>query len=145
MARAAPPTTPQTTPTNQTTPLFHPGSLSAHLGETYDYLSHHINSYFSSVTKPDQSAAPPASPRPETSSFSLGNYLSYSKPSVQAFVGNYISPLVPRFRAEPRGVSTEAEKPADGQRTEAPDSRDPSAAEERARRLRLQREKVPPG
>ncbi|KAK9951813.1 hypothetical protein ABG768_017688 [Culter alburnus] len=144
VARTAPPTTPQAMPTDQTTPLFHPGSLSAHLGETYDYLSHHINSYFSSFTKPDQSAAPPASPRPETSSFSLGNYLNYSKPSVQAFVGNYISPLVPRFRTEPRRVSTEADKPAadDGERTEAPESKDPSAAEERARRLQLQREKI---
>ncbi|XP_067235993.1 calcium-independent phospholipase A2-gamma isoform X2 [Chanodichthys erythropterus] len=143
VARTAPPTTPQATPTDQTTPLFHPGSLSAHLGETYDYLSHHINSYFSSFTKPDQSAAPPASSRPETSSFSLGNYLNYSKPSVQAFVGNYISPLVPRFRTEPRRVSTEADKPAaDGERSEAPESKDPSAAEERARRLQLQREKI---
>lgn len=133
------------TPTNQTTPIFHPGSLSTHLGETYDYLSHHVNSYFSSFTKPDQSIAPPASSRPETSSFSLGNYLNYSTPRVQAFVGNYISPLVPRFRTEPRRVSTEVDKPAadDGERTEAPESKDQSAAEERARRLRLQREKVP--
>ncbi|XP_067292746.1 calcium-independent phospholipase A2-gamma isoform X2 [Pseudorasbora parva] len=135
----APPTTAQAPPTNQTTPLFHPGSFGAHLGETYDYLSHHINSYFSSFSKPHQVAAPPASSQPETSAFSLGNYWNSSTPSVQAFVGNYIRPLVPRFRSETRGVSTEPDEPAsdDGEHKGAPESRD----QERAIRLRLQREK----
>ncbi|KAK7121155.1 hypothetical protein R3I93_022291 [Phoxinus phoxinus] len=130
----APPITPQAPPTTQTTPLFHPWSLSAHLGETYDYLSHHVNSYFSGFTKP---VAPPASSRPDTPPFSLGNYITTSAPSVQAFVGNYISPLVPRFRSEARRVSTEADK-AD----EASKSRGRSAEEERATRLRIQREKI---
>ncbi|XDV53639.1 hypothetical protein PO909_022088 [Leuciscus waleckii] len=135
---AAPPTTPQAPPTtHQAPPLFHPWSLSAHLGETYDYLSHHINSYFRGYAKPDQAVAPPASSRPETPPFSLTNYITTSAPSVQAFVGNYISPLVPRFRSEARRVSTEANK-AD----EASKSRDRSAEEERARRLQIQRDKI---
>lgn len=134
---AAPPTTPQAPPPTQTTPLFHPWSLSAHLGETYDSLSHHINSYFRGYTKPDQAVAPPASSPPETPPFSLANYITTSAPSVQAFVGNYISPLVPRFRSEARRVSTEANT-AD----EASKSRDRSAEEERARRLQIQRDKV---
>ncbi|XP_039520129.1 calcium-independent phospholipase A2-gamma isoform X2 [Pimephales promelas] len=134
---AAPPTTPQAPPTSQSTPLFHPWSLSTHLGETYDYLSHHINSYFRGVTKPDRAVAPPPPSRPETPPFSLGNYITTSAPSVQAFVGTYISPLVPRFRSEARRVSTEADK-ADG----ASESRERSDEEERARRLRIQREKI---
>lgn len=60
-------------PTKQATPLFHPGSVSVYLGETYDYLSQHINSYFSSLTKPE--------------------------PAVQRFIGSVITPLVPRFRS----------------------------------------------
>ncbi|XP_077071184.1 calcium-independent phospholipase A2-gamma isoform X2 [Siphateles boraxobius] len=133
---AATPTTHQALPTTQTTPLFHPWSLSAHLGETYDYLSHHINSYFRGFSKLDQAVAPPASSRPEAPPFSLGNYITTSAPSVQAFVGSYIRPLVPRFRSEARRVSTEADT-AEG----ASESRGRSE-EERARRLRIQREKI---
>ncbi|XP_074482463.1 calcium-independent phospholipase A2-gamma [Sebastes fasciatus] len=32
-------------------------------------------------------------------------YLSYPRPSVQAFVGNYIAPLVPKFRGESKSVA----------------------------------------
>ncbi|XP_043084724.1 calcium-independent phospholipase A2-gamma [Puntigrus tetrazona] len=87
----APPTAPQAPPpaiqeqecrvtgSAQAPPLFHPGSLSVYLGETYDYVSQHINSYFSSVTDPRSS-------RPEPS-------------SVQSFLGTVITPLVPRLRS----------------------------------------------
>ncbi|KAL0154343.1 hypothetical protein M9458_050309, partial [Cirrhinus mrigala] len=130
----APPTTPQTPPTKQTTPLFHPGSLSVYLGETYDYLSQHVNSYFSSLTKPGPDSRP-ETPRAEPS-FSvrkgLGSHLSY--------IGNYITPLVPRFRTEPKNTSDEAASD-DAERKETVRSEDQRAAEERARRLLLQREK----
>ncbi|XP_058623770.1 calcium-independent phospholipase A2-gamma-like isoform X2 [Onychostoma macrolepis] len=139
----APPTTPQATPTAQATPLFHPGSLSVYLGETYDYLSQHINSYFSSLTKPGSDVAPPASSRPETSvsvGKGLGSYLSSSAPRVQGFIGSYITPLVPRFRTEPRRAPVEADEAASDEagRRETVRSND----QERARRLLLQREKI---
>ncbi|RXN17479.1 calcium-independent phospholipase A2-gamma-like protein [Labeo rohita] len=131
----APPTTPQTPPTKQTTPLFHPGSLSVYLGETYDCLSQHVNSYFSSLTKPGPDSRP-ETPRAEPS-FSvrkgLGSHLSY--------IGNYITPLVPRFRAEPKNTSDEAASD-DAERKETVRSEDQSQTEERARRLLLQREKI---
>ncbi|XP_016418152.1 calcium-independent phospholipase A2-gamma isoform X2 [Sinocyclocheilus rhinocerous] len=148
----APPTIPQAPPTEQATPLFHPGSLSVYLGETYDYVSQHINSYFSSLTKPGPDVTQPTSSRPETPraepSFSLGkglgSYLNYSPPSVQGFIGNYITPLVPRFRTEPKSTSVEADEAAsdDAERKETVQSEDQRAAEERARRLQLQREKI---
>ncbi|KTF71446.1 hypothetical protein cypCar_00037870 [Cyprinus carpio] len=144
----APPTTTQAPPTKQATPLFHPGSLSVNLGETYDYVSQHINSYFSSLTKPGPDVAQPMSSRPETPrtepSFSLGkglgSYWSYSPPSVQGFIGSYITPLVPRFRTEPKSASVEADEAAsdDAEGKETVQSED----QERARRLLLQREKV---
>uniref|UniRef100_A0A8C1Y9Y9 PNPLA domain-containing protein n=1 Tax=Cyprinus carpio TaxID=7962 RepID=A0A8C1Y9Y9_CYPCA len=144
----APPTTTQAPPTKQATPLFHPGSLSVNLGETYDYVSQHINSYFSSLTKPGPDVAQPMSSRPETPrtepSFSLGkglgSYWSYSPPSVQGFIGSYITPLVPRFRTEPKSTSVEADEAAsdDAEGKETVQSED----QERARRLLLQREKI---
>ncbi|XP_016350810.1 calcium-independent phospholipase A2-gamma-like, partial [Sinocyclocheilus anshuiensis] len=160
VTETAPPTIPQAPPTKQATPIFHPGSLSIYLGETYDYVSQHINSYFSSLTKPGPDVTQPASSRPETPralflrpslrepSFSLGkglgSYLNYSPPSVQGFIGNYITPLVPRFRTEPKSASVEADEAAsdDAERNKTVQSEDQRAAEERARRLQLQREKI---
>uniref|UniRef100_A0A672K4D9 Calcium-independent phospholipase A2-gamma-like n=1 Tax=Sinocyclocheilus grahami TaxID=75366 RepID=A0A672K4D9_SINGR len=149
---AAPPTIPQAPPTKQATPLFYPGSLSIYLGETYDYVSQHINSYFSSLTKPGPDVTQPASSRLEMPcaepSFSLGkglgSYLNYSLPSVQGFIGNYITPLVPRFRTEPKSTSVEADEAAsdDAECKETVQSEAQRAAEERARRLQLQREKI---
>lgn len=34
-------------------------------------------------------------------------YLSYPRPSVQAFVGNYIAPLVPKFRGDTKSIAAE--------------------------------------
>uniref|UniRef100_A0A8K9XT36 PNPLA domain-containing protein n=1 Tax=Oncorhynchus mykiss TaxID=8022 RepID=A0A8K9XT36_ONCMY len=140
-----------------TTQLFHPSSFSVNLDETYNYLSHHVNSYFSSITKSDEekehntdrgstdllplsdktspgSAAPVSSP---SSKKGIGRYLSYSGDTVQAFVGSYIAPLVPRFSraaAEPKSAAVEQK------RLKAEEAG--KAAEERAKRLLLQREKI---
>ncbi len=128
----APPTTPKALPTKQATPLFHPGSLSVYLGETYDYLSQHINSYFSSLTKAGSDVAPPVSSRAEpplSVSKGLGSYLR-----VQGFIGSYITPLVPRFRTEPGSAPVEVEEAGRRDTVQSDD--------QRARRLRQQREKV---
>ncbi|KAF3705047.1 Calcium-independent phospholipase A2-gamma [Channa argus] len=39
------------------------------------------------------------------------NYLSYPRPSVQAFVGSYIAPLVPRFKGHSKSIPEEKDKP----------------------------------
>lgn len=51
--------------------------------------------------------APPTSPRK-----GFTHYLSYPRPSVQAFVGSYIAPLVPKFRGEAKSISAEKDKSA---------------------------------
>ncbi|XP_060885733.1 calcium-independent phospholipase A2-gamma [Labrus mixtus] len=49
--------------------------------------------------------APAASPKK-----GFSHYLSYPRPSVQAFVGSYITPLVPKFRSESKSAAAEKEK-----------------------------------
>lgn len=51
--------------------------------------------------------APPTSPRK-----GFTHYLSYPRPSVQAFVGSYIAPLVPKFRGEAKSIPAEKDKSA---------------------------------
>ncbi|XP_007244407.3 calcium-independent phospholipase A2-gamma [Astyanax mexicanus] len=167
--------------------LFHPGSFSVNVGETYNYLSHHINAYFRSSTKaqenqeakdatdqpsssiPDQchqnsdhtpttvpakvqtspaTPAPLPAPSPTSpSKKSIGHYLGYSTPTVQAFVGSYIAPLVPRFRAEPKTALPVADNPPSpedptSKQKETPEIKEQKAADEKARRLLIQREKI---
>lgn len=172
------------TSSKQTTHLFHPGSFSVNLDETYNSLSHHINSYFSSFTMDqgkktegkgqspmstsdschqgtdqtptrgdvnDQTETEISAPVSDPGSAlapkkGLGHYLTY-KPTVQAFVGNYIAPLVPRFRTEPKNTLLETDKPLPPENDaskpkEVVESKEQKAAEEKARRLLLQREKV---
>ncbi len=161
----------KSTTSKQTTALFHPSTFSVSLDETYNYLAHHINSYFGSSTKTQDkkvdnvdyssassqgqqtsdlvsvsdktdSAAPVT---PPSSKKGLGHYLSYSAPTVQAFVGSYIAPLVPKFRAaEPKSAAVEVKKSEDApvKQVEATISKEQKAAEEKAKKLLLQREKV---
>lgn len=152
----------------QTTPLFHPGSLSAQLGETYSYVSHHINSYFGSLNKTEEikdigsstggdsrngqkssSLVPVKEVEPSEASSAvpvnkgLGNYFNYSSTSVQAFVGNYITPLVPRFRSDGKVQADKPSHPENDTKVKKTSSKEHRDADERARRLLLQREKVP--
>uniref|UniRef100_A0A8C8GW93 PNPLA domain-containing protein n=1 Tax=Oncorhynchus tshawytscha TaxID=74940 RepID=A0A8C8GW93_ONCTS len=144
-----------------TTQLFHPSSFSVNLDETYNYLSHHVNSYFSNITKSDEDKEHntdrgstdllPMSDKTSPGSAGIGRYLSYSGDTVQAFVGSYIAPLVPRFSraaAEPKSAAVEQKrlkaeeagaKPWQG---EVAVNTEQKAAEERAKRLLLQREKI---
>ncbi|KAI9516840.1 hypothetical protein NQZ68_011317 [Dissostichus eleginoides] len=40
------------------------------------------------------------------------HYLSYPRPSVQAFVGSYITPLVPKFRGDSKSIVAPKDKPS---------------------------------
>lgn len=83
-------------------------------------------------------------PEPATSTKKrFTHYLSYPRPSVQAFVGSYIAPLVPKFRGEAKSVASERGKasqeyPASEQTAEKQESEEEKAK----RKLLLQREKV---
>lgn len=155
-----------TTP-KQTTALFHPSTFSVNLDETYNYLASHINSYFSSTTKtqnrevanvdssarsrrgaltlvPDKPDSA-ATVTPTATKKGLGHYLSYSAPTVQAFVGSYIAPLVPKFRTqESKNDALDEKKSENGavKQTEATGGKEPKTAEEKAKKLLLQQEKV---
>ncbi|XP_072242271.1 calcium-independent phospholipase A2-gamma-like [Leuresthes tenuis] len=163
----------KSTTSKETAALFHPSTFSASLDETYTSLAHHINSYFGSSTKTQDktgdnvdsySASPqdqrtsnlvsvsdkiqPAAPvNPSSSKRGLGQYLSYSAPTVQAFVGNYIAPLVPKFRtgdSKSATVVEEKKKPEElsVKRVEATVSKEQIAVDEKAKKLLLQREKI---
>ncbi|XP_060926434.1 calcium-independent phospholipase A2-gamma [Limanda limanda] len=75
-------------------------------------------------------------------------YLSYPRPSVQAFVGNYIAPLVPKFRSESKSAAAEKEKaaavavvePAGEKKEEKTDVEEKT--EERKQELLTQRQKI---
>ncbi|XP_077425459.1 calcium-independent phospholipase A2-gamma isoform X1 [Vanacampus margaritifer] len=151
----------------QPSALFHPSTFSVNLDETYNYLAHHINSYFGSsiqkkdvenhvdasktsrvlqttepmCNKPDHiPAVSPASPKK-----GFSHYLSYSAPTVQAFVGSYIAPLVPKFRTgEAKSATDEVKKSEDApvKQVEKAASTEQKAAEEKARKLLVQREKI---
>ncbi|XP_047431356.1 calcium-independent phospholipase A2-gamma [Mugil cephalus] len=57
--------------------------------------------------------APQSTPAPTTSSKKgFTHYLSYPRPSVQAFVGSYIAPLVPRFRGDAKRIAAEKDNSA---------------------------------
>ncbi|XP_029952224.1 calcium-independent phospholipase A2-gamma-like [Salarias fasciatus] len=160
----------KSTTSKQTAALFHPSTFPVSLDDTYNYLAHHINSYFGSSTKtqdkkgdnPDKlpvssqdqqtsksvsvtintvTAAPVT---PPSSKKSLGQYLSYSAPTVQAFVGNYIAPLVPKFRTgETKGAAVEEKsQDASAKQAEVTVSKEQTAAEEKAKKLLIQREKI---
>ncbi|XP_056137548.1 calcium-independent phospholipase A2-gamma-like isoform X2 [Lampris incognitus] len=166
--------TKSTTISKSTTPLFHPSTFSVSLDETYNYLAHHINTYFSSMgtnekrvessagassssqgqqisdlTKVSDKRAiePVATAAPSSLKKGLGHYLSYSAPTVQAFVGSYIAPLVPKFRTvedKSAAAAEEKKKPEDAavKQVEATVSKEHKATEEKAKKLLLQREKI---
>lgn len=88
-------------------------------------------------------AAPSASPRK-----GISHYLSYPRPSVQSFVGSYIAPLVPKFRADSQSAAAaeKAGKPQGSDQVATQDGREKTEeekeAEDKAQRLLSQRERV---
>lgn len=91
-----------------------------------------------------------STPAPTTSpKKGFTQYLSYPRPSVQAFVGSYIAPLVPRFRGDAKRVAAEkdaspavtVDEPAVDKAGEKADSEE-EKAEKVKQQLISQREKV---
>uniref|UniRef100_A0A4W4H0E0 PNPLA domain-containing protein n=1 Tax=Electrophorus electricus TaxID=8005 RepID=A0A4W4H0E0_ELEEL len=82
---------------------------------------------------------------PSSSKKGLGHYIASSAPTVQAFVGNYLVPLVPKLKPEPKSGLSEADKQLpfeDSKQKETAENKEQRTAEEKARRLLLQREKI---
>ncbi|KAM4615211.1 calcium-independent phospholipase A2-gamma isoform 1-T4 [Polymixia lowei] len=103
-----------------------------------------------SQESPKQSA-PPSAPAPAASpKKGFTRYLSYPRPSVQAFVGSYIAPLVPKFRGDSKAVAAEKDEPsppaveeADVAKAREKMESKQEKAEEKAKKLLLtQREKI---
>lgn len=88
--------------------------------------------------------SPPVPAAPSKKGFT--RYLSYPRPSVQAFVGSYIAPLVPKFRGDSKVVVAEKEKAAEevsvgpklGEKSESEEEK----AEKAKQLLISQREKI---
>ncbi|XP_051547160.1 calcium-independent phospholipase A2-gamma [Myxocyprinus asiaticus] len=96
----------------------------------------------SSPSQEDGVSAIPISPRK-----GISQYLSYPRPSVQAFVGNYIATLVPMFRADSKGGTAEKDKQAESEQpvsqlAKCAETKEQKEAEEKAQRLLSQREKI---
>ncbi|XP_068443182.1 calcium-independent phospholipase A2-gamma [Clinocottus analis] len=89
-------------------------------------------------------------PVPATSSKKgFTHYLSYPRPSVQAFVGSYIAPLVPKFRGDSKSIAAEIDKSSAVAVEELPVEKakqkkgsEEKKAHEVKRRLLIQREKI---
>ncbi|KAL2103116.1 hypothetical protein ACEWY4_002284 [Coilia grayii] len=95
-------------------------------------------------TAVSEAPAPPVSPRK-----GISHYLSYPRPSVQNFVGSYIAPLVPKFRADSQSAAAtegDKDKMAAAEQAAAQEGQEKSAeekeAEDKAQRLLSQRERI---
>ncbi|XP_069012928.1 calcium-independent phospholipase A2-gamma isoform X1 [Embiotoca jacksoni] len=100
----------------------------------------------SSETPATESAAQ-STPVPTTSpKKGFTHYLAYPRPSVQAFVGSYIAPLVPKFRSDSKKIAAEndkasavaVEEPAQDKAGEKTESEEEKAKQQ----LITQREKI---
>lgn len=78
---------------------------------------------------------------PASSKKSITSFLSYPSNSVQAFVDSYIGGLVPKLRSDTKSALQEKSKVQEGE--EIPkDEEETKSADEKEKRLSLQREKV---
>lgn len=84
--------------------------------------------------------APPTAPAP-SSRKGFTHYLSYPRPSVQAFVGSYIAPLVPKFRGDTKAPLAEKGKASAAQPDPAAEKTE-SEEENAKQQLMTQRQKV---
>lgn len=104
--------------------------------------SPHGTSHVQAIEVAAQSSSEPAT----STKKGFSHYLSYPRPSVQAFVGSYIAPLVPKFRGDAKSVTSEKDKAA-AVAVEDPTSEKAveeleNKEEQAKRKLLLQREKV---
>ncbi|KAG8577627.1 hypothetical protein GDO81_010243 [Engystomops pustulosus] len=151
--------------TEAKTGLFHPSYITTNFGETYNFLAHHINSYFASETSMDKTNLaqnskghtidlqsdkekdlnPEAEDSASSAKKSISNFLSNQSSNVHAFVGSYLGGLVPKFRPEHRPALEEKTKEVESDESESTTEQEISkdkSADEKAKRLSLQREKI---
>ncbi|XP_010176900.1 PREDICTED: calcium-independent phospholipase A2-gamma-like [Mesitornis unicolor] len=82
---------------------------------------------------------------PVSTKKSIANFLSYPSNSVQAFVDSYIGGLVPKLRSDTKVVSQEKSKQPEHEMSEKDEddsAKEAKTAEEKEKRLSLQREKI---
>lgn len=88
--------------------------------------------------------SPPVPAAPSKKGFT--HYLSYPRPSVQAFVGSYIAPLVPKFRGDSKAAVAEKERAAvevsEGAKLGEKSETEEEKAEKAKQLLISQREKI---
>lgn len=144
--QAASPTSGERSPV--LSPVTEDQSIKASTSARPPPLSEHSGSPPLETSKVQASEAAARSiPEPPTATKKgFTHYLSYPRPSVQAFVGSYIAPLVPKFRGEAKSVASErgngAAVPAEEPASEKTAEKQESEEEKAKRKLLLQREKV---
>lgn len=93
-------------------------------------------------TPAKESAAQPI-PVPTTSpKKGFTHYLSYPRPSVQAFVGSYIAPLVPKFRGDSKVITAEKSPTTEESAVEKTQEKAATEEEKAKQHLLTQREKI---
>ncbi|XP_053318917.1 calcium-independent phospholipase A2-gamma [Spea bombifrons] len=150
--------------TDPKTNLFHANYFASSFGETYNFVANHINWYYFGETSMEKNkitqepsvasnkegitsgvaveeCAPPSPKR------SISNFLSNQSNNVHAFVGSYLGGLVPKLRSEPKSSildenGKELECNASENKAEQDAAKENKGADERAKRLSLQREKI---
>uniref|UniRef100_A0A8C5P9U2 Patatin like phospholipase domain containing 8 n=1 Tax=Leptobrachium leishanense TaxID=445787 RepID=A0A8C5P9U2_9ANUR len=146
--------------------LFHANYFTTNFGETYNFVANHINCYYFGETsmgknKTIQAGDPSKEIRGETdvafetavdesttasTKNSISTFLSNQSSNVHAFVGSYLGGLVPKLRSEPKALTEESGTVQEGEvvenKGEQETSKESKGAEERAKRLSLQREKI---
>ncbi|XP_073429380.1 calcium-independent phospholipase A2-gamma [Dendrobates tinctorius] len=145
--------------------VFHASYITTNFGETYNFLSHHINSYFANETNMEKNNIPQidkgrtidisrdkekdsaleTEDGSSSAKKSISNFLTNQSSNVHAFVGNYLGGLVPKFKPEMKPALAEKAKELESgeatNKTEQEISKD-KAVDEKAKRLSLQREKI---
>ncbi|XP_075713187.1 calcium-independent phospholipase A2-gamma [Rhinoderma darwinii] len=147
--------------TESRTGLFHASYITTNFGETYNFLAHHINSYFASRTSMEKNNiaqngeghssdkendfSTETEDNASSAKKSISDFLSNQSNNVHAFVGNYFGGLVPKFRPEQKLALEEKAKELESVESESKTEQEISkdkGVDEKAKRLSLQREKI---
>ncbi|KAM4748124.1 calcium-independent phospholipase A2-gamma [Rhinophrynus dorsalis] len=155
--------------TNSKNSLFHPSYFTTNFGETYNIVANHINWYFSGdsnmekgnnnlqntgpcdqlnngIQKSLTSESAVVDAGSVSTKKSISNFLTNPSNSVQAFVGSYFGGLVPKLRSESKSLMEEKGKEevleVAENKSEQDNNKESKSAEEKAKRLSLQREKI---
>ncbi|KAM5172830.1 calcium-independent phospholipase A2-gamma [Mantella aurantiaca] len=145
--------------------LFHPSYLTTNFGETYNFLANHINTYFAhnADMEKTKTSLEDKSPVIEINGYkekdvsstaedasgstkkSISNFLSNQSNNVHAFVGSYLGGLVPKLKAEQKNMIEGKGKEQEAEETQSknePDINKDKTADDKAKRISLQREKI---